>query len=391
MKLALRTFVLIIFCAELVAQRFDFNLLLDGRQRECIVFKPNHSPPAEGYPVVFMLHGTAQDGEQFSNISGWKELGEQENFITVFPTSLKWCFVDDGIEEYQTRWVNGNVIENPCSGPPQNYIDDVKFLKLLVSIISDSVPVNRSKVFASGFSNGCSMIHKLAMDAGDVFAAVAGTSGPLSSLDSINNPVRRIPIWFMLGNKDPKFIKPPFFELPFGGDSILAYLRGPISRALTCQGLTETFLKNETPITHTYIFNESQAMMNSSPYLFTLTKDMIHIYPNGTNFPLSAPKLFWEFFKQATVVATEDELQRQGWLSAFPNPSSDQIQFVIQDSKAISPYALYVTNVYGQIVFAENNKIDQTFILEKNKIGSGLFMLHIHMGNQTRSRTILFN
>lgn len=391
MKLALQAFLLLIFCQELLAQRFDINLVLDGRQRECIVFKPNHAPPVGGYPVVFMLHGTAQDGEQFSNISGWKELGEQENFITVFPTSLKWCFVDDGIEEYQTRWVNGNVIENPCSGPPQNYIDDVKFLKLLVSIISDSVPVNRSKVFASGFSNGSAMIHKLAMDAGDVFAAVAGTSGPLSSLDSTNTPVRRIPIWFMLGNKDPKFIKPPFVELPFGGDSILAYLREPISRALTCQGLTESFIENETPAVHTYIFNESQSMMNSSPYLFSLIKDMIHIYPNGTNFPLSAPKLFWEFFKQATVVATEDELQKQGWLSAFPNPSSDQIQFVIHDLNALSPYRLYVTNVYGQIVFEENHKMDPAFILEKDKIGSGLFILHIHKGSHAISKKILFN
>jgi len=173
------------------------------------------------------------------------------------------------------------------------------------------------------------MINKLVMEAGDVFAAVAGTSVPLTSSDSINNPVKRIPIWYMLGSLDPKFIKPPFSELPFGEDSILFYLRAPLSRALVCQGLTDSFTKKETPFTHTYIFRESQSAMTSSPYVFTLIKDMIHIYPNGTNFPISAPKLFWEFFKQTTVGTTIDESPNEEKLLVFPNPSNAQmiIQF----------------------------------------------------------------
>lgn len=309
MKLILPVIFIFSLVVNLSGQRFDIKFILDGHLRECIIVKPSTAPPPGGYPVVFMLHGTSGDGETFYNISGWKELGEQENFVTVFPSSLTWCFVDNGVEERNTRWVCGSVIENPCSGPPQNYIDDVKFLKLLVSKIIDTLPINKSKIFASGFSNGSHMIHKLAMDAGDVFAAVAGSGAALANTDSVNVPVNRIPIWTMFGNKEPGLIIPPFTEVPFGGDSVLVYLQDIFIRVLTCQGLTESFTKNETPITHTYIFNESQPLMSSRPYLFTLIKDMIHIYPNGTNFPLSAPKLFWEFFKQSMPVDTKDELQ----------------------------------------------------------------------------------
>ncbi len=216
MKFILLIFLIFSLTAQLVGQRFDVRFVFEGRQRECIIVKPSTPPPVGGYPVVFMLHGTSGDGEKFYNISGWKELGEQENFITVFPSSLSWCFVEDGIEKHNTRWVNGNVTENPCSGPPQNYIDDVKFLKRLVSMIKDTFPVNSGKVFASGFSNGCSMIHKLANDAGDVFAAGAGGSAPLSMADS-TNPVKRIPVWFILGSLDDRYIVPPYTELPFGG------------------------------------------------------------------------------------------------------------------------------------------------------------------------------
>lgn len=37
------------------------------------------------------------------HISGWKEVGERENIITVFPSSTKKCIIDDD----RVRWING--------------------------------------------------------------------------------------------------------------------------------------------------------------------------------------------------------------------------------------------------------------------------------------------
>ncbi|MFZ1255451.1 MAG: hypothetical protein WAR77_03820, partial [Saprospiraceae bacterium] len=83
--------LLLIFLIDLQSQqRYDIQFMLDGHVRECIIVKPSTAPPVGGYPVVFMLHGTSGDGEKFYNISGWKELGQAENFITVFPSSLSW-------------------------------------------------------------------------------------------------------------------------------------------------------------------------------------------------------------------------------------------------------------------------------------------------------------
>lgn len=62
-----------------------------------------------------MLHGTSGDGLKFYNISGWKELVEEENFITVFPSALSWCLCMMEIEKHLTRWVNGTVLDHPCS------------------------------------------------------------------------------------------------------------------------------------------------------------------------------------------------------------------------------------------------------------------------------------
>ena len=371
-------------------RRIDLKFILDGHQRECIIVIPGKLPPPNGYPVVFMLHGTSGDGEKFYNISGWKELGEEENFITVFPSSLTWCFVEDNIEKHNTRWVNGNVTEFPCSGPPQNYVDDVKFLKLLATQIADSLPVNRKMIFASGFSNGCSMIHKLAVDAGDVFAAVTGGSSILTMSDSAR-PINRIPIWTIVGTLDDRFIFSPYTELPFGGDSILTYLQIPIGRVLGSQGLTDNFIKSETPITHTYQFLDNKPGELAKPYIFTLVKDMIHEYPNGLNYPLNGPKIFWEFFKRSITVGNELIEDKKYKVSVYPNPSNELITIDFSTWDTNWPISIKVFNAYGQSVYTrklmENSKIS----IYKKELGEGLFFIHIKNNSYSYSQKVIFN
>ena len=314
------------------AQRFDIKFNLDGHLRECIIVKPPTAPPKGGYPVVFMLHGTSGDGKKFFDISGWKELGIKENFITVFPTSLSWCFVDEGREKNLTRWVNGNVTGNPCSGPPQKYVDDIKFLKKLVTLLSDTVSVNSAQIFACGFSNGSAMIHKMAMDAGDVFAAVAGSSGPLTVQDSIIPPVNRIPIWFMVGSMDTVFLRQSFKELPYGRDSIITYLGPMLNRALACQGLKQTFVFSETSTSHIYTFNETlTGGISKSPYVFSLNKGQSHEFPNGINDTLVAAEVIWDFFKQSTASTSKIHNQHLEVLSIYPNPCGSYINVKTDD------------------------------------------------------------
>lgn len=391
MKFFLPLILIFSVTAQMGAQRFDVRFVFEGHQRECIIVKPLTPPPPGGYPVVFMLHGTSGDGEKFYNISGWKELGMQENFITVFPSSLSWCFFEDGIDKMNTKWVCGDLQDKPCSGPPQNYVDDVRFLKKIVSLINDTLPMNASKVFACGFSNGCSMIHKLAMEAGDVFAAVAGSSGALNELDSVIPPLRRIPIWLMVGSLDDRFIVPPFLELPFGRDSILGYLQGIIKRTLACQGLTQNFIFNETALSHTYLFNESQSGgLSNSSFLFTLNKGQTHQFPNGSNYPVDAPRVFWEFFKQSVTVAAENNIHTQEQIEIYPNPSVDKIYLSIQNTHSAVPYQLTVMNAYGQVVFKQDKIAEHDYVLDKSRLGSGLFLIQIQKGNKTINRKILF-
>lgn len=365
-------------------------MMVEGRLRETIVVIPSKSPPIGGYPIVVMLHGTSQDGPQFYDISGWKELGEEENFITVFPTSLRWCYVKDGVEEVSRRWVNGDVTEFPCSGNPQNYISDVHFLKLLVQKIADTLPVNKAMIFASGFSNGSTMIHKLAMDAGDVFAACAGSGAFLNRGDS-TKPVHRIPVWAMVGSNDDRHIRPPYTEIPYGGDSVLLYFKGPLNRMLACQGLTENFIKFETNIRHSYEFSESQPGEESMLYRFTLIKDMFHIYPTEFNSRINGPRLFWEFFKNSVTVANANLNQAKPDFEIYPNPSHEAVFVVLNERLNKEPLHIRVFNTSGKMIFSKSGLLEQTIKLEKKDMGSGIFLTQIIQGQKQSTQRFIIH
>ncbi|MBK8448949.1 MAG: hypothetical protein IPL42_02530 [Saprospiraceae bacterium] len=92
--------LLLIFLIDLQSQqRYDIQFMLDGHVRECIIVKPSTAPPVGGYPVVFCCMAPVAMVRNFIIFPDGKNWDRQKNFITVFPSSLSWCFVEDGIEK----------------------------------------------------------------------------------------------------------------------------------------------------------------------------------------------------------------------------------------------------------------------------------------------------
>ena len=107
---------ILILQAGIAQERKDYTIVVDDKLREFIVVKPTGEVTIGCYPVVFMFHGTSGNGNEFYNISGWKEKGQVEKFITVFPTSLKYCILNfpNNNPAILTRWVTGDLIQDQC-------------------------------------------------------------------------------------------------------------------------------------------------------------------------------------------------------------------------------------------------------------------------------------
>ena len=64
-------------------QMIEFFIPIDGVNREFWVHVPIGYKPNVPTPVLIMLHGTSGNGLKFYEESGWKEVGDEENIITV--------------------------------------------------------------------------------------------------------------------------------------------------------------------------------------------------------------------------------------------------------------------------------------------------------------------
>lgn len=129
--------------------------------RSFIVCKAAQSSPKA---LVLMLHGYAGSGESFMNDISFDEKAAKKDFVLIFA---------DGISDPDDRasapgW-NSGIKDSPK--------DDLGFLKSLVGIFQKKFGISKAKTFAAGFSNGAFMVHRLAVDASEVFAAAASVAG----------------------------------------------------------------------------------------------------------------------------------------------------------------------------------------------------------------------
>lgn len=129
------------------------SLTVGGNDYPMIV----HAPPAyDGVtrlPVVFDFHGLGGNGMQQRNSSGWARTGDEQGFITVFPSGP-----DNG-------WNAGGC----CTDTPS----DLDFVREAITYLDGVGCIDTKRIYASGCSNGGAMSFRVACEAADVVAAVA--------------------------------------------------------------------------------------------------------------------------------------------------------------------------------------------------------------------------
>ena len=166
------------------------SIVVDDRTRTFIVFSPKQQTKAPR-PLVFVLHGggsgTARQLERFTKFN---DVAEREGFISCYP------------EGYDGNWNDGRGVDF-IKAHSEN-VDDVKFLRSVVDQISQDHQVDRSRVFATGISNGGFMSHRLAAEASDVFAAVAPVVGGMAIPIGENfKPEYPVSLFVIQGEDDP--------------------------------------------------------------------------------------------------------------------------------------------------------------------------------------------
>ncbi len=280
-----------------------FTTRVDGDDREYIVHVPQGYNLTSPTKVVFMLHGTSQTGETMYDKCGWKEVGEDENILTVFPTSWKYCINVPTGTRATTKWNTPPDAEFTfCAAETPR--DDIKFLRKIITELRLKFNVDTSRVYLVGFSNGGQMAAKCSILMGDVLAAVISNSVSFYT-NTVYTPLRKLPVGYQVGNQDygPGNTGP---AIPLDSFSNLLQTPGNLVYRIARLyinnfGLNNTFTltgDSTTALTATYTAPSGDPL---NIFSFVVVSELGHAYPNGDNHWMEAAKLHWLWLKQFAI------------------------------------------------------------------------------------------
>jgi polyhydroxybutyrate depolymerase len=158
-----------------------------GLQRTAVVHVPS-AAAGHRLPVLFALHGAAQNGTFFEGYTGFSTLANTQRFIAVYPNALP-------IASFRDRpfW---NIDDSDPTAP-----NDVQFISDLLTDLEGTLCVDGRRVFATGVSNGAGMAARLGCQLSDRIAAIAPVAGGYKALPPCH-PTQPVSLFEVHGTSD---------------------------------------------------------------------------------------------------------------------------------------------------------------------------------------------
>ncbi len=254
-------------------------------------------------PLVFDFHGFNSNPEIQKTLSGFDDLSDEFGFIVVYPLG------------YENSWNSGWC----CGEASENGIDDLGFILEISEQVENIWNTDNARRYLTGYSNGCSMVQKLANELSQFFTAAGCMAHYLLEPPSSN--YSPIPLMEVHGVHDPVI---PYGET-YGFSPWVQHSCGN-----DCQGAISNLelwadmngCSGSTPDIEIFEFDYSilgynQCQNNASVQLFTL--NLAHHNPYKKDYPsnnlwapvtsdgnptgIDSSLIVWEFLSQYTKLS----------------------------------------------------------------------------------------
>ena len=171
------------FDRQMVGLQTDREVLHDGQIRRFHFFAPDQTDDQASYPLVILLHGHGGSVDQLLGLNNrtapykiWLDVAAREKIFILVPEGV--ISPDDKLGWNDCR---GDTMTNPST-------DDVGFIVELAEAMTQTYPIDAKRIYASGTSNGGHMSFRLAIEAGDRFAAIAPIVASLPKNSKCSSP-----------------------------------------------------------------------------------------------------------------------------------------------------------------------------------------------------------
>ncbi len=144
--------------------------LTDGR--EFVVHLPETFDSSISTPILFVFHGANQGARYAWNTFKIQEATDERGWILIFGEGSNGGYDPVGPKSGRT-WN----VEYCCGQASRMGVDDLAYFDAILEVVGRDYSVDRTRVYATGFSNGAMLTHRLAAERSEELAAVAPIAG----------------------------------------------------------------------------------------------------------------------------------------------------------------------------------------------------------------------
>ena len=138
----------------------------DSEQRCWQVHIPDDLDASTPVPLIVDIHGYSSNSTNQRALSDFDSIADEYGAIVLYPDGL--TSQNPWDTEAHQGWNAGWC----CGRPASENVDDLGFIEEIISISLEIYNVDSDRIYASGWSNGCAMAQRLAMESSHIFAAV---------------------------------------------------------------------------------------------------------------------------------------------------------------------------------------------------------------------------
>ena len=331
-------------------QQTNESININGTTRTYVQYLPvGFNPSTESLPVVFCLHGIGDNATNMSGI-GFNQMADTARFISIYPQGLNNSFG-------QSSWANGTAFLSSTA-------DDIGFFNALIDDMILTYNANSARIYASGFSMGSIMSHKLACELNDRIAAIATMSGTMST-DDLSNcvPTYLTPVIHFHGTADG--------TVPYSGSALptLSLVAETIDFWRNAHGCASTSDSSQIPNNAADGFTVDRFVyQNCSPAnsleLWRINGGDHQYYYQPVNDFTEAIEI-WRFFNQwshSNPAPVGLETLAQDGIRIYPNPSNGIIQVTATREDKLLVYSTTGLLLYSKEIQAGSTSVDLSLL-----------------------------
>jgi polyhydroxybutyrate depolymerase len=173
------------------------GIQFNGLSRSYLLHIPGNTPSGE-WPLVVVLHGAFSTAKEMEQQSGFSRVADQQGFCVAYPNGI-------GLFGKLQHWNAGHC----CGKAAKGGVDDVGFINSVIDNATAACPIDPSRIYLVGYSNGGMMAYRYAEEQADRLAAVAVFAGAINSTVEDEpgtwtppKPSRPLPMLIMHGMSD---------------------------------------------------------------------------------------------------------------------------------------------------------------------------------------------